>query len=166
MLAPGASFGPSKQWPPGHFARAADALAAPARASCWSERPASVRSPPRWRPRCARRAADLSGRIGLGALKAVVRRARVALCNDAGVRHVAVAFGVPCVVLMGPTSLEKTALNLERVSVLTEDVAVPALLPARVPDRPPLPRRGSRPSGAVGAALPALGAGAAARGAA
>ena len=67
-------------------------------------------------------AVDLTGEIGLGPLKAVVRRARVVLCNDAGARHVAVAFGVPCVVLMGPTSLEKTSLNLERVTVLSEDV--------------------------------------------
>ena len=37
------------------------------------------------------------------------------VANDAGARHVAVAFGVPVVVFMGPTSLEKTNLNLERV---------------------------------------------------
>jgi heptosyltransferase-2 len=35
---------------------------------------------------------------------------------------VAVAFGVPAVILMGPTALEKTGLNLERVAVLTADV--------------------------------------------
>jgi heptosyltransferase-2 len=122
VIAPGASFGPSKQWPPGHFARAADLLAPRARIA--------LVGTPAERALCAEVAGamtsapvDLSGRIGLGALKAVVRRARVALCNDAGVRHLAVAFGVPCVVLLGPTSLEKTALNLERVAVLTEDVS-------------------------------------------
>jgi heptosyltransferase-2 len=66
---------------------------------------------------------DLVGAIGLGALKAVVRRARLLVCNDAGARHVAVAFGVPVVCCMGPTSLAKTSLNLERVRVLTADVA-------------------------------------------
>jgi ADP-heptose:LPS heptosyltransferase len=65
---------------------------------------------------------DLTGELGLGALKALVRRARVLVCNDAGSRHIAVAFGVPCVVVMGPTSLEKTNLNLERVTVLSADV--------------------------------------------
>jgi heptosyltransferase-2 len=45
------------------------------------------------------------------------------VCNDAGARHVAAAFGVPCVMLLGPTSLEKTSLNLERVSVLVADVS-------------------------------------------
>ena len=40
-----------------------------------------------------------------------------------GARHIAVAFGVPCVVLMGPTSLEKTNANLAGVEVLETDVA-------------------------------------------
>jgi heptosyltransferase-2 len=111
------------------------------------------------------RAADLSGGIGLGALKAVVRRARVALCNDAGMRHVAVAFGVPCVVLMGPTSLEKTALNLERVQVLTEDVPCrPCYLRECPIDHRCLTR--IAPERAVRAALAALGPAGAARGAA
>jgi heptosyltransferase-2 len=66
--------------------------------------------------------ADLVGAADLGATKAVIRRARALVCNDAGARHVAVAFGVPCIVLMGPTSLAKTNLNLERVRVLTADV--------------------------------------------
>ena len=69
-----------------------------------------------------RPALDLAGELGLGALKAVVRRSRVLICNDAGARHIAVAFGIPCVVVMGPTSLEKTNLNLERVKVLGADV--------------------------------------------
>jgi heptosyltransferase-2 len=66
---------------------------------------------------------ELAGVVGLGGLKALVQRARVLVANDAGARHLAVAFGVPCVVVMGPTALEKTNLNLERVSVLTADVA-------------------------------------------
>lgn len=164
VLAPGASYGPSKLWPAGHFARAADALAAharivlvgaPAERALAGEVAGAMRA----------RAADLSGRIGLGALKAVVRRARVALCNDAGVRHVAVAFGVPCVVLMGPTSLEKTALNLERVSVLVEDVPCrPCYLRECPIDHRCLTR--ITPERAVAAALAAISAPDAARGAA
>jgi heptosyltransferase-2 len=66
--------------------------------------------------------AVLAGRLDLGSLKAVVRRARVLVCNDAGARHVAVAFGVPAVVLFGPTSLAKTAWNLAGVTPLSADV--------------------------------------------
>jgi heptosyltransferase-2 len=66
-------------------------------------------------------AVDLTGELALGALKALVRRARVLICNDAGTRHIAAAFGTPCVVVMGPTSLAKTNLNLERIKVLSAD---------------------------------------------
>lgn len=121
-LAPGASFGPSKLWPAAYFARVADALRAD------GARPVLVGSPGE-RPlaRAVREAAagpvaDLVGALSLGSLKALLRRARLLVCNDAGARHVAVAFGVPCVVLLGPTSLAKTDMNLERVRVLHEDV--------------------------------------------
>ncbi|MDX1650736.1 MAG: glycosyltransferase family 9 protein, partial [Myxococcota bacterium] len=123
LLAPGASFGPSKLWPAESFAAVGDALAgAGARIAVIGspgERPlvarvvAAMRAPAR----------DLAGAVSLGGLKAVVRRARVLVCNDAGARHLAVAFGVPTVVLMGPTALEKTDMNLEQVKVLSADVA-------------------------------------------
>jgi heptosyltransferase-2 len=122
VLAPGASYGPSKLWPVAHFARVGDALAetgarvllvgAPSEAALAAGVRAAMRAP----------AADLVTRGSLGLLKAVLRRSRVLVCNDAGARHVAVAFGVPCVVLFGPTSLAKTNLNLERVQALAEDV--------------------------------------------
>jgi heptosyltransferase-2 len=115
LLAPGASYGPAKLWPAASFAAVGDALAADgarvAIVGAPDESPlaravaAAMRAP----------AAELAGRLDLGALKAVVRRARVLVCNDAGARHVAVALGVPVVALFGPTSLEKTAWNLERV---------------------------------------------------
>jgi lipopolysaccharide heptosyltransferase II len=52
-----------------------------------------------------------------------MRRARLLVGNDAGARHVATALGLPVVLVMGPTSLDKTSWNLERVSVLSADVA-------------------------------------------
>ena len=62
--------------------------------------------------------ANLAGQLDLGILKAVLARANVLVCNDAGARHIAVAFGVPSIVLMGPTSLAKTNMNLEDVRVV------------------------------------------------
>ena len=121
-LAPGAAYGPSKCWPPSHFARLADALAgdglrvvlvgAPNERERSAEVVAASTAPP----------VDRTGRISLGGLKALLRRARALVCNDAGARHVAVAFDTPVVCLFGPTSLAKTNLNLERVSVLAADV--------------------------------------------
>jgi heptosyltransferase-2 len=156
VLAPGASFGPSKIWPPESFAHVGDELADRGIGVVLIGTPAELgltREVRRW---MRTPAVDLTGRLGLGALKAVVREARVMVCNDAGARHIAVAFGVPCVVAMGPTALEKTGLNLERVDVLTADV----------PCRPcyarecPIDHRcmtGISPERVLAAALPALG---------
>jgi heptosyltransferase-2 len=121
-LAPGASYGASKLWPAESFARVGEALAgdglrvailgAPEETALAARVAGAMRAP----------AANLAGAIDLGATKAVLRRARVLVCNDAGARHVAVAFGVPAIVLFGPTSLEKTNLNLELVTALAADV--------------------------------------------
>ena len=122
VIAPGASFGPSKLWPAESFARVGDrlaeegaqvALAGTAGEASLTGRIASGMGAP---------ALDLAGRLSLGGLKALLSRASVLVCNDAGARHVGVAFGVPAVVMMGPTALEKTNLNLERVRVWTADV--------------------------------------------
>lgn len=121
-LAPGASYGTSKMWPPASFAQVADGLAERGLPAVVVGAPAEG---PLARQVCeAMRSAgaDLTPDLDLGLLKAVLRRARLLVCNDAGARHVAVAFGVPCVVFFGPTSLEKTNLNLERVTALAADV--------------------------------------------
>ncbi len=120
-IAPGASFGPSKIWPLSSFAAVGDELAAagamvlvlgaPSEKDLANEVCEIMQEP----------AVNLAGEVSLGATKALLERARLLICNDAGARHIAVAFGVPCVVPMGPTSLEKTNLNLECVSVLTAD---------------------------------------------
>lgn len=121
-LAPGASYGTSKQWPAESFARVGDevlarglqvvVLGAPGEEALATRVTASMTGP----------AAMLAGQLDLGALKAVMRKMRVLVCNDAGARHVAVAFGVPSVVMMGPTSLAKTDWNLHRVRVVETDV--------------------------------------------
>jgi len=121
-IAPGASYGPSKLWPAESFARVGDALAdagaqvlllgAPSEAALIARVRAAMHSP----------AIELTAPDSPGVLKAVLRRSKVLVCNDAGARHVAVAFGVPCVVMFGPTSLEKTNLNLSRVQALSTDV--------------------------------------------
>jgi heptosyltransferase-2 len=123
LLAPGASFGASKLWPAESFAAVGDALAAAGARLVLTGTPAERALCARLAASLRRPALDLCGALGLGGLKGLMRRARVLVANDAGSRHIATAFGVPCVLVMGPTSLEKTPLNLERVSVLSADVA-------------------------------------------
>ena len=122
-LAPGASYGASKLWPAESFAKVGDALARAGLRVAILGTPGERELSARVAAAMTEPSADLAGALGLGGLKALLRRARLLVCNDAGARHVAVAFGVPCVVMMGPTSLEKTPLNLEGVAVLSEDVS-------------------------------------------
>jgi heptosyltransferase-2 len=124
VLTPGASFGSSKLWPPAHFAAAADAIArrrglrvviAPGpgeealarEVAAHMKEPAVVLDAPPTR---------------LDELVALIAGARLQLGNDTGPRHVAVASGVPAVVVMGPTDPRHTDYALERQRVLREPV--------------------------------------------
>lgn len=123
VLAPGASFGPSKCWPVNSFAEVGDAmhargarvvvLGAPSEQGIAAEISRLMNEP----------VVDLSGAFSLGEAKALIRRSKLVVCNDAGARHIATAFAIPSIVLFGPTSLEKTNLNLDSVTVLETDDA-------------------------------------------
>ena len=123
VLAPGAGFGEAKCWPAESFAALADRLARAGHPICLVGAPgeealvASVARAMQTRPLV------LAGTLDLGALKVLVRGARLLVSNDAGARHVAAAFEVPSVVFFGPTSVAKTPDNLERVEVLETDHA-------------------------------------------
>ena len=122
VLAPGASFGPSKCWAPESFADVGDAAV---RAGARVAVVGTLEEAPRVRRVCdAMRApaCALAGALDLGGFKALLRRADSLVCNDAGARHIAAAFGVPAAILLGPTSLEKTSLNLRGMRVFEVDV--------------------------------------------
>lgn len=121
-IAPGASFGPSKRWAPESFARVGDAAAERGFEVLILGAPGEEALADRVRSAMTSPARALAGALDLGAFKAVIRSLRALVCNDAGARHVAVAFGVPCVTLFGPTSVEKTSWNLDRVRVIETDV--------------------------------------------
>ena len=125
VVTPGASFGSSKLWPPGHFASACDQIACrhglavvlapgPGEEALAREIAAVMREP----------AVVLAAPpTTLAELVALIAGAALQLGNDTGPRHIAVALGVPAVVLMGPTDPRHTAHQLERQRVLREDVA-------------------------------------------
>lgn len=105
-IAPGAAFGPSKRWMPEAFAEVADALAEQAGA-----RLALLTGPGE---EDTREAVTGQARVnfielprdtnGISAMKALIARSDLLICNDSGPRHIAVAFGKPVVCIMGPTS--------------------------------------------------------------
>ena len=118
VIAPGASYGDSKCWPPESYAALADRLAERGRRVVVIGGPgehariAAVAAAMKSRP------IVLDGVLDLGGVKALIRRSRLLVANDSGTRHVAAAFGIPSVVFFGPTSVSKTADNLEAIEVL------------------------------------------------
>jgi len=124
-VAPGAGYGPSKIWPVAYQSELirqlleerlqVGLLYAPGEEPLARRIGAGLGSGPR--PVC------LGGEgMDLALLKAVVARASLLICNDAGTRHIAAAFQVPALVLMGPTSLRYTNLNLKLTRLLREPV--------------------------------------------
>lgn len=108
VLAPGATYGPTKRWPEGQWLALAAALGGRAEL-VWSGGPA-----PEERELCARLAAeggghDLSGRATLPALAAMLAGAVGFVGNDSGPMHLAAAVGTPTVGIFGSTSPAWTA---------------------------------------------------------
>lgn len=77
--------------------------------------------------------AVLAGQLDLADLAAVVADAAVVVCNDTGVGHLATAYGVPSVVLFGPTPPERWGPPVGReqhVALRTGSLAVDGVLAA------------------------------------
>ena len=122
-LAPGAGYGPSKLWPTRHYAALARALVGDGAQVALVHGPGEEDLADRIEAQAGVPLCRLGGdALSLSLLKSVVSRLSLLVCNDAGARHVAAAFGVRTLVLMGPTSIQFTNLNLERTRVLREDV--------------------------------------------
>ena len=71
--------------------------------------------------------------VGIGSLKAIVRRARLMVTNDTGPRHLAAAFGTPLVSLFGPTDHRWTTIPTRPLpngepseAIILADPALPA----------------------------------------
>jgi heptosyltransferase-2 len=102
VVAPGSSWR-SKEWMPERFAEVARALLERGEevvlvgGRSESAMAASI-------ARMAPGAIDLSGETDAAGLAAVIARSSATICNDSASMHVAQAFGVPLVVIVGPTS--------------------------------------------------------------
>lgn len=122
-LAPGAGFGPSKLWPLDYVAEVAHALRADGAQVALVHGPGEEPLAAAIVERAGPGIITLGGeRMTLSLLKSVLSRAQLLICNDAGARHVAAAFEVPTIVLMGPTAVGYTNLNLKRTKLLREPV--------------------------------------------
>ena len=123
-LNPGASFGASKLWPPRYFSELGDAiseryrmrtllLVGPGEEGLADEIVSGMQHRPVYDP---------SRIFPLDVLKPVIRDLKLLVTTDTGPRQYAVAFGVPALVVMGPTHPGFTAINLEQTEVVRHDV--------------------------------------------
>ena len=122
VLAPGAEFGPAKQWPPGHYRATAEALAN----AGWRVVVAGL---PKDRELGAEITAGIPGALNLcgdthlPALTALLHGARLVISNDSGAMHLAAAAGVPQIALFGSTNPVWTAPLNPRATLLTRGEA-------------------------------------------
>ena len=122
-FAPGAGFGPSKVWPVEYAAQLASALINDGCQIALVHGPGEEALAEVILSGTQGRAFSLGGEaLTLDLLKAVLSRADLLVCNDAGARHIATAFDVPALVLVGPTSIAYTNLNLKKTKLLREPV--------------------------------------------
>lgn len=126
ILCPGAEFGPSKRWPPTHFATLAR-LFAEAGARVWL-----LGSPNDKLAADAVKAAagdtirairDVTGRTDLGTAIDLLSAATVVVSNDSGLMHAAAAVGVPVVALFGSSSPVYTPPLSPQASIAKIDIA-------------------------------------------
>ena len=125
VLNPGANYGSAKCWPPEYYAQLADALVERFGARVVAslgpkERETADRlAAAAWRP------IDIfvDPPLGLGPLKALVRRCDLLITNDTGPRHFAAAFGVPVVTIFGSSdpAWTETRFAKERMVMLKLD---------------------------------------------
>ena len=115
---------PSRRWPTDRFVAVADALAAEGMrvvlTGSTGEAPLTAAVARQMRAPVL----DLAGRTSLGALGVLLRDARMLVCNDTGVSHIASALRVPSVVLASGSDVARWApLDRTRHRTLWHDVA-------------------------------------------
>jgi heptosyltransferase II len=121
-LAPGAEFGPAKQWPPQYFAAVARELLS----SGWrvlmlgSAKDAAAAEEI---TAAAPGVVDLCGHTRLEDTVDLLSLARVLVTNDSGLMHIGAAVGCHVVVMYGPTPPDKTPPLTRRKDVLFRGLA-------------------------------------------
>lgn len=115
---------PSRRWPAERFAEVGDALAAEGLRIVLTGTAGEMPLTGQVRRLMREPAIDLAGHTTLGGLAAVVAKARLLVCNDTGVSHIAAATRTPSVVVASGSDPGRWApLERERHRVLYREVA-------------------------------------------
>jgi len=122
VIHPGSQL-PSRRWPAERFAEVGDALAAEGLRIVLTGTGAESELTRKVQRAMREPAADLAGRTTLGALGALIARARLLVCNDTGVSHIAAAMRTRSVVVACGSDPRRWApLNRELHRVLAASV--------------------------------------------
>lgn len=122
VIHPGSQLA-SRRWPAERFAEVGDALAAEGLRIVLTGSASERELTRRVKAGMREPALDLAGRTTLGALGALIARARLVVCNDTGVSHIAAALGTPSVVVSCGSEPRRWApLDRERHRVLAAAV--------------------------------------------
>lgn len=124
VISPGARYGAAKCWMPERFAAAADRLIEAEDAAVVVTCGPGEESIARAIGGAMQRRGFVFDhpRLTLGELKSLVARCNLLICNDAGPRHLAKAFGVSVVTIFGPTHPEWTATSYPAERIVRIDV--------------------------------------------
>jgi ADP-heptose:LPS heptosyltransferase len=133
LIHPGAQL-PSRRWPAGRFAGVADRLAADGWQIAITGTAAEAPLTGAVRGAMTAPALPLAGATSLGGLAALVARARLVVCNDTGISHVAAATATASVVIASGSDTRRWApLDHARHRVLAD---YPACRPCTFRDCP------------------------------
>jgi ADP-heptose:LPS heptosyltransferase len=120
LVHPGAQL-PSRRWPVERFGEVARALSDAGWQVAVTGSAAEAPLTARVTRGAGAHAIDLAGRTSLGALAALVAKARLIVCNDTGLSHVAAAMRTPSVVIASGSDTRRWApLDHARHSVLAD----------------------------------------------
>jgi ADP-heptose:LPS heptosyltransferase len=120
LVHPGAQL-PSRRWPAERFAAVADALAGDGWQIAVTGTAGEARLTARVLGSMNAPALHLAGATSLGSLAALVRRARLVVCNDTGISHIAAAMRTPSTVIASGSDTRRWApLDSERHRVLAD----------------------------------------------
>jgi ADP-heptose:LPS heptosyltransferase len=110
---------PSRRWPPERFAEIADRLAAAGLKIVLTGSASEATLTRSVKKAMRMPALDLTGKTELGALAVLISGARLMVCNDTGVSHIASALATPSIVISSGADAERWApLDRERHRVL------------------------------------------------
>ncbi len=123
-IAPGASYGAAKCWPPERFALLADRLISECGADViFFGTPNEKQIAALIRSHMKERAISLVGETSMRDLPALLASCSIFIGNDSGAMHVAAAAGLPTIGIFGSTDPEGTAPVTDKFTLIREPVS-------------------------------------------